>query len=450
MSELGKDHEAADAPPAKQEAPDQVGDPLPQREPESQWPSPRDLEHALGSKESWREAVSYALNFTDRHPLGDTGIEDFILAEQMDHLHGAGSDLGAAIEDKVAVIGSMENLEEVRKWIGESTPGSANLEAIEKGGWTVEKNDAWVREVIKEGLPVWLMNDLPKDGLWKPDPDDPGRVQEKITLREFQQFVGAGYRIDGNLLLPPGSPAVESPDRYFVGTKFTSDTAEPVFVHIGHENQGAAVPTRYVGTLNEETPTIPAELFGRYQRLDSASWPVAEDLVRELFGAAKTELRPYLPGMSEAESRQRPDPAWGSEWVINPAQLGFLPWHGRVPDGVSSSGEGLLEAKHYQFFHGEQVNEVPLGSSEGHIWRQLIHDHFAKLEGDDTTWVFSGAPPDKELVRQLHRLDLDFVVMAPRARELKTSEGPTAVWRNHAEWLKKCDSWLDEERTHGR
>lgn len=53
-------------------------------EPDSPWPAA--IGHALGGPESHVEAWAYALNFADTHPLGEAGLENFILAEQSDLL----------------------------------------------------------------------------------------------------------------------------------------------------------------------------------------------------------------------------------------------------------------------------------------------------------------------------------------------------------------------------
>ncbi len=88
MSELARAHEAVDHEAAKTGAPERETAPAPQMEADRPWPSP--LAHAIGSKESWQESLSVALNFTDQRSLGETGIEGFILAEQVDHLHTEG------------------------------------------------------------------------------------------------------------------------------------------------------------------------------------------------------------------------------------------------------------------------------------------------------------------------------------------------------------------------
>ncbi len=261
---------------------------------------------------------------------------------------------------------------------------------------------------------------------------------------------GTAYRIDGNFPVPPGGPALENleGERYFVGTKFTRETAEPVFVRLGPDDDNPATgPARYVGGWSEQTPSIPAELFERYQRLDNADWTVGEDLVRELFGATRAGTTPHLAGMSAEEAQQRSGPDWGTEWAAETGQAGFLPGIARVPDGVSQQDGGLLEAKHYRLFEKNgEANEVPLGNDDGRIWWQLIHDHLAKQDGDETTWVFSGAPPSEALAKQLYNLDLDYVVMAPRHRELQSGEGPTAAWRNHVQWTKDNANRLEEQR----
>jgi len=89
---------------------------------------------------------------------------------------------------------------------------------------------------------------------------------------------------------------------------------------------------------------------------------------------------------------------------------------------------------------------VPLGNDDGRIWWQLIHDHLAKQDGDETTRVFSGAPPSEALAEQLYKLDLDYVVMAPRHRELQSGEGPTAAWRHHVQWTKDNAHRLEDQR----
>ncbi|WP_431874738.1 hypothetical protein [Amycolatopsis sacchari] len=358
----------------------------------------------------------------------------------------------ALTEDRLAVIGSLESVKQVREWVSQDEPGSQNLEVIDGRDWTVTKNDTWVQAQIDQGLPAWMMDNLTTDGLWKPHHEDPGKPQERILLHEFHQFVGAGYRIDGNLLVPPERPA-ENPEaeRHFVGMRFTRETAEPVFVRRGPEGEDPpAGPACYVGGWSERTPTVPAELFERYQRLDNAHWSVGESVMRELFGATAAGWQPHLAGMSEEEEGQRSGPEWGTEWAKdweNPAQAGFLPYFGRVPDGVSSQDSGLLEVKHYRLFDQGVGVEVQLSD---HIGRQLIHDYLAQNppegEGERTTWVFSGAPPSAELAGQLYELDLDYVVLAPRHRDLQSGEGPTVAWLNYARWNEHNAQQLKELR----
>ena len=45
---------------------------------------------AIGDFDSHVDAWTHALNFTDQQPLGDAPLEQFILAEQWDHLHSDG------------------------------------------------------------------------------------------------------------------------------------------------------------------------------------------------------------------------------------------------------------------------------------------------------------------------------------------------------------------------
>lgn len=106
-------------------------------------------------------------------------------------------------DEPVAVIGFMADLGELRAWTTAREPGTGNLVAIPPDNWSPERNDAWVREVIQQGLPVWMMSNLDRDNIWKPHPEDPSKFQETITRREFLQFMAAGYRIDGHFLVPP-------------------------------------------------------------------------------------------------------------------------------------------------------------------------------------------------------------------------------------------------------
>ncbi|SFJ83924.1 hypothetical protein [Amycolatopsis sacchari] len=86
MSELARSPETAEAAGA---VVPETGPGTPQLEADQPWPSA--LAHAVGSGESWREALSQALDFTDQRPLGAPGPEGFILAEQADLLRGGGT-----------------------------------------------------------------------------------------------------------------------------------------------------------------------------------------------------------------------------------------------------------------------------------------------------------------------------------------------------------------------
>ena len=134
---------------------------------------------------------------------------------------------------------------------------------------------------------------------------------------------------------PSDSASTDRLDRYFIGTRFAGNTAEPLFLRLGRDEVAAAGSARYVGGWTEETPVIPTELFDRYQRLDRAEWQEGEAVIRALYGGTEAEYTPHRLGMSQQEAGQLLSDDWGTELVIDSPQVGFVRWESRKPDGVT-------------------------------------------------------------------------------------------------------------------
>jgi RHS repeat-associated protein len=95
----------------------------------------------------------------------------------------------------VFVIGRQVDTAVARGW-----PGHTVLHLPRKL-WNLEKNDAWIREIIKQKAPVYIASPVNRGTLW-----DKALGRERVLARELRQLVKGGYRRFGDWMLPRGGP----------------------------------------------------------------------------------------------------------------------------------------------------------------------------------------------------------------------------------------------------
>ena len=64
--------------------------------------------------------------------------------------------------------------------------------------WSPEKNDAYIQSIIDQESPVYAGSPT-QDNYWNREHQQP-----TVYAREVQQLLQAGYRWEGNYLVPPG------------------------------------------------------------------------------------------------------------------------------------------------------------------------------------------------------------------------------------------------------
>lgn len=97
---------------------------------------------------------------------------------------------GYSAADDVVVIGRQWDTAVAKDWPGH--------EVLDIADWTIAKNDAWVRDAIDRGAPVYIASPTTPANMW-----DSAAGRETVFGREYQQFLDAGYTHQGDYLVPP-------------------------------------------------------------------------------------------------------------------------------------------------------------------------------------------------------------------------------------------------------
>ncbi|MGO1055275.1 polymorphic toxin-type HINT domain-containing protein [Crossiella sp. CA198] len=109
-------------------------------------------------------------------------------------VHNCGPELGdgAPQPGNVAVVGRLDDTAAARGWEGHDVLNIPN--------WTIGKNDAWVKAVVKNKQDVYVASPLTHRNLW-----DAGNNRQTVLARELKMLTDSGYKWDGNYMRPPGS-----------------------------------------------------------------------------------------------------------------------------------------------------------------------------------------------------------------------------------------------------
>jgi hypothetical protein len=63
--------------------------------------------------------------------------------------------------------------------------------------WSLARNDAWIRQIIDEGAPVYIASPQTAENLW-----DSVNQRPTVFARELSQLIQAGYRQVGDYMVP--------------------------------------------------------------------------------------------------------------------------------------------------------------------------------------------------------------------------------------------------------
>ncbi|MBK8259018.1 MAG: hypothetical protein IPK82_40960 [Polyangiaceae bacterium] len=137
--------------------------------------------------------VDAGLSFASMIPIGGQAATAAKWGKHgVDALNAAG-DVGRHADD-IVVIGRQWDTAVAKDW-----PGHTVLDL--PSGWTLGKNDAFIKDAIDNGKSVYVGSPQTFDNLW-----DTVNNRERVFNRELRQLEEAGYRYDGDYLIPPGHP----------------------------------------------------------------------------------------------------------------------------------------------------------------------------------------------------------------------------------------------------
>ncbi len=95
----------------------------------------------------------------------------------------------ATASDDIYVIGRHFDTKIAQDWAGHKVLNIRN--------WSIPKNDAWVKNIIRERARVYLASPQTRKNLW-----DNYHNRERVFARELRQLMAAGYKQVGDYLLP--------------------------------------------------------------------------------------------------------------------------------------------------------------------------------------------------------------------------------------------------------